>query len=300
MSVTYKIPFINPIRFHQSGVGDFFYNEIPDFEVRRGWAQPYVMGDRPFVQIHCSSPASTMLMSLMDNAGTVYKTWSVYYSGYTFGTGADKTYLYNWTGIFPAVAEGFYFLKLLVQDSEGYMIFYSEPIRLYTTAPDNHIILRYTHDENDFGVVFVGYLFMMRLQAGLKSEGFQPGGKFTMYQDLDYQSEVLTSQPYNVEKWTFGSSEGIPNWVADKINRLFGLSTTIIDATYYCRNEGAKMERQGVEHFPLAVWQLELIKKDNPYEDTFTSHDSGALPLTCDSILYTCDSTLVTSDMTEI
>jgi len=304
--MTYKFPYLNPIRFHQYGVNDFFYNEIPGFEVQRGWVQPYVMGDRPYLQIHGSSPTATMTMRLIDNEGTVYKTWGVYYSGYSYGL-TETTYVYQWGNPFPyssQISEGIYFLKLEISDTEGSMIFYSEPIKLTALAPDNTVRIIYTHDENDFDVIFTGSNivgeFMLRIDGGMKSEGFLPGGKFTMFQDLDYNSVMLQSQPYNIEKWTFGPANGCPNWMGDKINRIFGLSDITIDGVGYSRNENAKIDRAGESGYPLAGWTIELVKTANPYKEEFSIHTLTPTPLTCDSIQYTCDSTLVTSDMTEI
>ena len=246
-----------------------------------------------------------MYMRLVDIYGVVKKSWVVGYSGYSYGT--PLQYVYQWANPLPyssQIDEGVYFLRLDIYDWQGTLSFYSEPIRLSILAPVNTIKLVYKHDQNDFDTIFIGSNvlgeFFMRIEGGMKSDGFQPGGKFTMFQDQDYNSIVLQSQPTLIEKFTFGPSVGTANWMGDKINRIFGLSTVTIDGTQYVRNEAAKLERNGEVNYPLAGWTLELIKSDNPYSETFDYHENYPEPLTCDRTDITCDSTVVTSDMTEL
>jgi hypothetical protein len=136
---------------------------------------------------------------------------------------------------------------------------------------------------------------MIRLEGGLKSDGVTPGGKFDMFQDIEYQSTVLRSTAYNVEKWTFGDGAGIPNWLADKLNRIFGLTSVKINQVEYSRNEGAKMSRSGDADYPLAGWEVELVKSDNPATDQYTTELQS---LTVDTTGITVDSTSITSDQT--
>ena len=293
---TFKISLLSPIRFHNAATDDFAYNKIPSFEYSRGYCQQYRFGDRPYIQI-ISASVATMSMQLVTNEGTVIKGWTVGDSGRSY----RGLKVYHWANYFPltGAAEGVYFLKLSISDSSGILTMYSEPIYLSSTSPDT-VAVTYSHDENDFDRVFTGSNVMqhlMRIEAGMKSDGLAPGGKFTMFADLNYQSVMLQSQPYNVEKWTFGPGEGIPNHLADIINRIFGLSTVKIDGVQYSRNEGAKIERTGVNEYPLAGWSLDLIKSDNPY----SYESSTALEaLTVDSTTITVDSTLITSDQTII
>lgn len=292
---THKISLVSPIRFHNAATDDFFYNKIPAWEYSKGYCQKYRHGDRPYIQV-VSSTVATCTMSLITNEGTVIGSWPVGDSGRTYR--GDR--VYHWINYFPlGGSDGIYFLKLVISDSHGSLTMYSEPIELSSDSPDT-VAIRYSHDENDFDRVFVGSNVMqslLRIEAGVKTDGFAPGGKFTMFADLNYNSVILQSQPYNVEKWTFGPSEGIPNYMADIINRIFGLSTVEIDGVQYSRNEGAKIERSGVNEYPLAGWSLDLIKSENPY-----SYEASTTlaALTVDTTQITVDSTLITSDQTTL
>lgn len=305
MSNSYYFPFCNPIRLHNVVSSDFFYNQIPSFEAQIGYNQPYVMGDRPYLQVMATTSGATMTMRLVDLYGVIYKTWPVYYSGYQYGTGSARRFVYHWINTFPyssQISEGVYFLQLTIEDSDGTLTFYSEPIMLTILAPDNTVTLVYSHDVNDFDTVFVSDKvigeFLMRIEGGMKSDGFTPGGKFTMFQDQDYRSVVLNSQPYNVEKFTFGPSIGAPNYIGDKINRIFALLTVTIDGVGYSRNEGAKVERSGDSGSPIAGWVIDLVKTENPYSEGSEGYNI-LVPLTCDSTLITCDNSVITADQTQ-
>jgi hypothetical protein len=195
--------------------------------------------------------------------------------------------------------EGVYFLRLTIVDSSGSATLYSEPIYLCSSFA-NTVKLIYSHDENDFDYQFTSsniYPSMLRVEGGMKSDGLAPGGKYTMFQDQDYNSVMLNSQPYNVEKWTFGPSYGMPNHMADLLNRIFALSDVTIDGVAYSRNEGAKLERAGDTEYPLAGWSIDLVKTENPYSYAF---QTAAIPLTADTIDYTADNALLTADQTEL
>jgi hypothetical protein len=294
----YKFPYLNPIRFHQVNIGDFAYNQIPSFEYKRGYNQVYFHTDLPYIQILSEVSNPFMKIEMLDVYGTVKWTWWPSNSGMTY----DGWFVWHWISYFPYAIQtpsGIYVLKITISDSDGTKLFYSEPINL-VDSQENTLKLVYTHDQNEFDIRFLNtpFSFMMRVEGGVKSDGIAPGGKFTMFQDLDYQSVMLQSQPFNVEKYTFGDSYGIPNWMADKINRIFGLTTVKINDIQYSRNEGAKIERVGDSDYPLAGWTIDLVKTANPYSEQFEF--ASTLPFTADTDNYTADSTNQTADQTLI
>jgi hypothetical protein len=286
----YKIPYLNPIQFHQYGSGDFFYNTIPSFEYKRGYNQTYRTTDKPGLQVLAETSTATMKIELVDIYGVIKKTYLLTYSGFKY----KDWFVYRWDSTFN-YSEGYYLLKITISDSEGARVFYSEPIELNDTRET--VAISYSHDENNFDIRFTeDQWFMIRLEGGMKSDGFSPGGKFKMFQDLDYQTVLLESNPFNVEKWTFGQSLGVPNYVGDKLNRIFGLYYVMIDGVYYSRNESAKMERVGDADYPLAGWTIDLVKTENP----FSSEHSliFTIPFTADNAIILADTTIQTADQT--
>lgn len=297
---TYKLPFLNPVRFHQIGVGDFAYNLIPSIEFQKGWNQPFMHGDSIYCQILSTSINPFMKVEMIDIEGNIFKTWTPFSTSITYGS----SFVFAFNAIIPSASitpNGIYFLKLTIQDADGTFVFVGEPLNIQLSF-DDCLKIEYTHDQNEFDTIFVNsdgtqYLqnFIMRVPGGMKSEGFQPAGKYTMFQDQDYNSVMLQSTPYNVLKMIFGGSEGVPNHVADKVNRIFGLSTVKINGEQYSRNEGAKIERNGDPDYPLAGWSLDVVKTGNDYSESF---QLNTVPLTCDNTIVTVDSDLITVDQT--
>jgi hypothetical protein len=197
---------------------------------------------------------------------------------------------------------GIFYLKAEIVTGTQTAILYSEPIKVETSFPKT-IVLFYNHNVNDYDILFTtGNCagMMIRIEGGMKSGGLQPGGKFDMYHDLGYVSEQLDGVPFNVEKWTFGPGYGMPNHMVDKLNRIPFLSEMRIDGAQYVRADGAKLERKGVDDYPLAGWTIDLVKKENPFSEDIQLNTIPAIYLTWDSSIITFDNSIVTFDQTLI
>ena len=296
----YKVPSLCPLKFHSTS-GSFEYDRIPSMEQKRGYVQTYLIGDRPYLQLHAPNAYTTIHVQLIDSDETIYQSWVM-----PIMPGAPKygdNYVYHWYGTIPTVDEGVYFIRLKIFDQTGIIYLVSEPIMVESSISD-FVKIEYTNDLNEFDIICAGqswtvFPFLLRIEGGVKSDGLQPGGKYTMFQDLDYQPVMLQSQPYNVYRFTFGPGAGIPGWLADRINRIFSLSSVQIDGVSYMRNEGAKIERVGEDGYPLAGWTLDLLKVENDYSEEFDTEEITQ-PFTADTTIYKADSTLQTADMTEI
>jgi hypothetical protein len=276
-----KVPRVCPYRFHLNGVGDFFVNEIPHGETKVGYCIKDHWGAYIYFQyLSLKSSLGLTTVDICDASGT---------SIHILETGPMDTltkvdenyYCYYAKGNYPLPgvhADGVYYLRISFEYSPGlYKVLYSEPINLKTSHTDV-IEIEYEHTKNDFDVIWTdpkSSPMFLRLVGGMHSDGFTPGGKFTMYENLKYQPVILRAVPFNIEKFTFGDSRGIPNWVAERISRLFACDKVYINDIQYSRNEGAKLEKQAERGFPLAVWDLELIRSFNEQSDEFAEEGLG-------------------------
>ena len=270
------VPILNPMRFHQFGLGAFWEDEIPSPDYQSAddvrYCQKYTTGDILYLQFLADFNFATgATVTLIDNDGNLKTT----YTPAAIGT-VGALDAYEVKGDFTdATTAGMYFLKIAVDFATGSVILYSEPLHI-DSSHDDTIVLSYRHEFPIHDCIFGGRAlptFHLRVEGGLKSDGFTPAGKFTQYTDLDYQPVILQSQPFSLYKYTFGNSRGVPNWMADRINRAFSVDVTLIDNIQYMRNEGAKMERNGESIFPRAGWTLELLKARNDYSERFSGGD---------------------------
>lgn len=276
-----KIPALNPFRFHKVGAGDFTQNLIPFMEDQNPrYLQKYQFGDLFYLQflIQGASLAGGVYVpvcQLIDVNGVVAHTFQVE------GTSTAATYTgyssYNVVENFPTITEGIYYVKLLCyapKDPNGFdyatMTFYSEPIHL-AAEHENTVLIEYRLTYNDFDCIFTDELarFNFRIEGGVRSDGFTPGGKYQIFSDLDYEPVMLQSSPYNVYKWSFGPGYGVPNWIADRLNRIFACDEVTIDTVAWMRQDGSKLEATREAGYPFGGWTLELIKVEKEHSDEF-------------------------------
>lgn len=274
------IPILNPIRFHSVSQGNFWEDEIPSMEYQQPdvrYCQKYEVGDIFYLQFLAAfNMVGVAIVTLVDNDDVTKDTYNVVVNP-TRPTLGDLN-AFEIKDTIASLDEGVYFVKIVIPFFDGGIILYSEPIHIAATHTDT-IMISYRHDFTIQDCIFGGVnlpTFYLRVEGGLKSDGFAPAGKFTQYTDLDFRPVMLQSQPYNLYTWLFGGSLGIPNHMADRINRAFSLDQTLIDNILYMRNEGAKMERNGDNFDPRAGWSLELLKNNNDYSEHW-SGDSNII-----------------------
>jgi hypothetical protein len=266
------------------------------------YLQKYQFGDLFYIQflIQGASLAGGIYSptcQLIDINGTVIYSFQVEgTSGAAVYTGYSA---YNVAENIPTITAGIYIVKLVCyapKDPAGFdyaqMSFYSEPIHIAATH-ENTVLIEYRLTYNDFDCIFTDELaaFNFRVEGGIKTEGFTPGGKFQIFTDLDYEPVMLQSSPYNVYKFQFGPGSGLPNWIGDKLNRIFACDTISINKVGYLRNDGSKLEATREAGYPFSGWSIELLKVTKEH-----SEDYDLDYLTFDSELITWDSEIITFD----
>ena len=289
-------PFLNPVRFHDLVSGKFAIDMIPDFFVRRGYCQKFTTSDVLYLQFHFTQKLSDFKFYVMTNAGEIIDTiHTTQITNITFSS------LYSYEMKYTFTQTGTFILRADIKYGTQNAVAYSEPIKVAQSFK-NTISVFFNHDENDFDVLFlsqncVGFTF--RVEGGLLPTNFTPSGKYEIYKDLDYKSKQLNAYVFNIERYTFGPSTGIPNYIVDKLNRMLSLATFRINDVDYVRADGAKWERSGVDSYPLAGWTIDLIRRDNAFSDSIDLVGSPIVPLTWDSGYVKFDNTLITFDQTQ-
>jgi len=68
---------------------------------------------------------------------------------------------------------------------------------------------------------------------------------------------------------TFGDNYGIPNWLADRINRIFCCSDVLVQNRAVVKVSGAKLEKSFIDRYPMGVWSLDVQDATNSYSDMY-------------------------------
>lgn len=268
MADKFILPKSNPICFY-SGNNGGYYDKLKNFENTEVIPHIYQKSDKIVIQIWCDDTTNPdtfdISLQILDinknnlgiNIPLTLKTTSI----------VTDLNVYESDYSLSSINEGVYFLQLAYAYSEFEdYIFFSEAICVKTTH-ENSILINYFNDENDFDCAFdTNINFQFRVTGGFLKDGFSPASKDVVYKNQRYDNVQLSSLPYNVEKLTIGASEGIPNFIADIINRALSCSNFYVDGVRYVKNEGTKFERNGIDkYYPLAAWSIELIKSINEY-----------------------------------
>lgn len=278
MSTIVNIPLLNPIRLIQDGNPNVprFYASMADFEDDANFAQPFQKNDIIVFQFYSDSGTLDVDVTLRDYNSTYLK------AGYNnFITALGAGFYYQYSISLANVPEGFYYVRMYI-DTVGY--YQSEPISIKTTHENTTSIL-YTNDQNDFGIKFSKQgsltetnIFQIRVPGGFLTEGFNPGSKDVVFTNQTYDVTLVNSIPFTVNRFTLGHGEGVPNWVADKFNRLLSCTTVEINNRQYIKTEGAKLEGKKIPLWPMAVWEIDLIQKNNSLFDEFAEVSTPGYP----------------------
>ena len=286
MSEFITIPLANPIRLYDIDEGMSHAQYTPDFETNRCYFQKFNYDDNLRVQILLSKTHwdSIGLYLLDSELNEVELNPGGFYGDY--GTEYDLWNCYSET-ILNQV-EGIYFIEVrvvVVVDPESVTlttqdrVLRSEPIHI-AEAHEKTVLIKYSNDSNKFNLKFITdfvsppqLYFYLRVEGGILSDGFKPGSKDEVYIDQVRSVVLLDSEPFIIYTFSFGSATGMPNWLADKINRVLSCNLVTINNKQFSKNDGAKLEPSRSENYSLAGWKIDLVSNT---DDDFIPDDAGS------------------------
>lgn len=277
MTKVVLIPYLNPLRFRPLAGGKSACDLIPSFEEKAIYVQKFCATDKLMFQVLLlKNNWFSMGYEVLNESFEIV----AYYTGGLIGSYGDYDV---WSPrstdqIIESLQPGSYYIQLkpeiLVDEVQTFVNHISEKFEIVEDLPES-LLIEYSHDGNEFDVAFypTGLVhsrrfFQLRVEGGLASEGFSPASKDTFYIDQVRDVVMLSSIPYNVFRFTFGPGGGIPNWMADKINRILSLAYVEINGRQYVKNEGAKFEAIREKQYPFAGWQIEMVPAENVYSIT--------------------------------
>lgn len=272
MKVTEHIPRLCPLQYHLDNIKGYgFFNiDIPEPEEPTCYLQKFEITDSIRVQFwgritDDTGDDPTIVATLVNEAGVVVQTVTVY-SAMT-GISDDSILFYRFKYDLTDFINTILYSVLSFTDADGTRVYVSEPI--HVANHENTVVLTYNNSRNAFDVNFgaTDATFYLRVEGGFYSEGYAPGSKDVVYFNQTHDPVILHSIPFMTKKITFGDGRGIPNWLADKINRIFACDTVLVDEVEMVKNDGAKMEPTRGNLFPMAGWSLELIEGSNNFSD---------------------------------
>jgi hypothetical protein len=133
------------------------------------------------------------------------------------------------------------------------------------------VLLSYTHRKNDFDTIFSGRKFNFRIEGGIYPGNKTQAVENEIFRDQRFHPYQTSARSYEISTLTIGDTDGVPQWVGNKISHIFDLSDVEIDGVKSVRNESSTPEliSTGVNN-PLYVHKISIEQSD---EDTHTLID---------------------------
>jgi hypothetical protein len=261
-------PYLNPVQFTKIVPDEIpqyisrhlddwqFPDTIHDFEQQVCWYQQWQTTDSIRLQFQSNySPLNIKLIRAEDDVVVYDVNLAVVRTNMD-----DPDYKIYQADIalnpFPA---GYYYLKLSIGIG-GVLTLVSNVLKI-SEIIENSLLLEYQHQKFRCDVFFeTGFSPSIRIPAILKMK--PPGSIDTIYEDQESNMTMLKSVPYSLWNLSIGP-EGIPPAQIKRLNFMLGCSSTRLDGRYYTKNEGAKLEENTVEFYPMSGWSIELREKLN-------------------------------------
>jgi hypothetical protein len=130
---------------------------------------------------------------------------------------------------------------------------------------DNTKLFEYTNDRNIQDIFFdasPGLKFQLRLNCILTE--LNTKNKAFNYEDENYNLTTLSSVVFRNWVLEFGKfGEYLPEYMADKIERIFGCKDVQIDGVYYSKPEGSNMDAKRIVGITACTYTLDIREKEN-------------------------------------
>lgn len=255
--MTFHIANLNPLRF-TGGAGNKFdrlfmeqlFNKWQD---KKCYLQKWNLGDTTKIQVLSDFEftfkvfdldgvlvADVLPVAVADNIQD--KTFTVY----------EVPLVFDIEGAFYAVIE----YEEGTQISEAWQV---------GNFPDT-MLFKYRNSENNFSVVFDTEIeFDFRVE-GLVAD-FEPKSDDVIYNDQTRNSRVLNSVPWRSFTLYAGQEAGIPEWIADKVNRIMACDIVFVDSEtfdgYISKVEGAEWEVTRAQEYAFIGLKTEIMPVEN-------------------------------------
>lgn len=267
-------PYINPARFVKltpiqipqyvsKFLDDWLASEIiHDYEQRKCYVQKWLNDDS--IRLQFISNYGPLTLRLMDRQGVeIYSTPFETRQQDFFRPGY---YIRQIELDLAPFEPGYCYLKI---DAAGLDPWVSEPFEIVETFA-NSLYVEYSHPDYYQGVYFNSpFSPAIRIPAVLDYS--KPGMKSTIYEDQNLNETMVKAVPFRLWTLTLGDAHGIPPFLIDKIDRIFGCPDLQIDGRFFTKNEGAEWDKSTIDLYPFAGWNIELREKLNratvQYED---------------------------------
>lgn len=280
MSNIFQIPVLNPLRFvwqsdklpsdastakykafnpqhnYRNFDDDFFARSLKFYETSERYLQPYQQCDIVRGQFAGSDgTAAHYTARLLDQYGNVVTSKTITLAQHSGAYG----YIYTCEFSLWDVPEGIYCVQLRYDHTGSYSYLPSEFIHVKQIHPKS-VRFEYINSYTDQDLINFSDSFIYQLRVNGCITQFTPSSDFSTYEDQGKNMKMVSGIP--IRQFELSLFQ-IPDWMADKIERLFINDTVRINGVLWCRDSGSKLEPKGEAINPLRDYTIKLRESEN-------------------------------------
>ncbi|MDX1937615.1 MAG: hypothetical protein SFU21_10875 [Flavihumibacter sp.] len=170
--------------------------------------------------------------------------------------------------------EGEYYFLMIAGAGNSIATLITEPVQIKQRWPET-ALLEFSHDVNDYDVAWeTGIKMHVRVEAIITE--MQPKRLRSSYEDQTQNITTLRSVPYRKFKLKVGGRRGVPPYMAEKINFALSCRNLVIEGLAMVPDEGAEIEMQYTEGWPLPTLAIDMREAKNTYSSRILADGTNA------------------------
>lgn len=292
----FDIPHLNAVKFYYDGAApsgynythiddDWFFNRQRPWHYKKKYQQKWQYGDA--VKFLVTSTFGPVVLKVYTCSGVLLDTVQFIDDGQVSGQPYNIWYLAYAVNSTNFPDDAYYYFVLEVGNSPFKQRVISEPQHI-KESHENTILFEYDNssDVQDFYFGSVSNSMTFRCEGTV--DDYRPGGVNTMFIDQEQRPRQIKRTPFRVFSLFLGE---VPDWVTDKVDRIMGMETSIIDGIYFTRADGAEFKPTNkTDGVFMCYWEMEIRESSNRMSKRFVGPaDEGQPPF---MLTYNLDTTL--------
>lgn len=235
-----------------------YYDQIKSFQLKTIYCQKWTPFDVINFQFEANiGPIQIFLRNCSDNSvvdtlAAQKRRWKE----------VPEFFVYEASLSLSGINPGNYYLELKIGGSS----FITEPQQILPSAKGT-ILLEYANSRSVGDLIWeTGWSGALRTEAVLTN--FEPGNSIVAYKNQRWNPTVLTAKPFRTFKLIVGHNFGVPDYMGDKLNRIFSCDNVYIDGKKFAILDESKIEvdekdpQYPLKTFSIAVQEAETLNYD--------------------------------------
>lgn len=251
----------NPVLADRYRSRDFIDFPLPDtilpWQQELDYAQPWQKSDSIYIQMQTNVGPVAFNLKRSDGSAVA----SVLFTQNGQSLNDPTMFIYELNMPLNIYDEGCYYGEITFGISPVVFTLRTSKLDLKVEHAQS-LLLQYKHFEYREDFIFeTGIQPEMRIFGTNRYE--RTANKSTTYEDQVLNVQALRNVAFRTWMLLIGRGKGIPDWMADKIARIIGCSTFMIDANSFTKPSDSEMEPNGVDNYPMRGWKVLLRERYN-------------------------------------